>query len=90
LSEICPTGSFAFADYTPCIIGRDDSIPTFLQTGSSTCPECQRSPGSPAPLRPYAGEVETAVTEGRPEEEIRTAVEQLLTMCDSVRRGTPA
>lgn len=43
-----------------------------------------------APLGPYAGEVEAAVVESRPEEEIRAAVEELLAMCDSVRRGTPA
>ncbi len=43
-----------------------------------------------APLGPYAGEVEAAVAESRPEEEIRAAVEQLLAMCHSVRPGTPA
>lgn len=43
-----------------------------------------------AAIRPYAGEVESAVTDTRPEEEIRAAVEQLLAICGSVRPGVPA
>lgn len=43
-----------------------------------------------APLTPYARNVESAVTEARPEEEILAAVEQLLAICRSVRTGVPA
>lgn len=40
-------------------------------------------------LAPYAGGVESAVLEARPEEEVRAAVEQLLAMCRSIRPGIP-
>ena len=42
-----------------------------------------------APITPCAGILEAAVKQTKPEEEIRKAVDELVTMCQNVRAGTP-
>ncbi|MHB8901168.1 MAG: Hpt domain-containing protein [Thermoguttaceae bacterium] len=41
-------------------------------------------------ITPCAGVLEAAVRQTRPEDEIRSAVDELVSMCRNVRAGTPA
>ena len=42
------------------------------------------------PISPRAGQLERAITEDQPEEQIRRAVAELADICKRVRAGTPA
>ena len=42
-----------------------------------------------APITPSAGNLEAAIKQSSPELEIRKALDELVTMCRSIRAGTP-